>query len=211
MSKLTIYNEALGALTERKLLTLTEAREPRRVLDDFWDGVVNYCIGRGFWKFAKRTVLIDASTSITPEFGYTYAFTKPTDWVRTYVVSENEQLDPPLWYYIDENGLWYANSTTLYVSYISKDTAFGLDISLWPEAFRQYVIARLALKAGPRITKNRADIADLTKIERAAQDTALGIDAMDGPPMQPPKGSWVQSRGGNSTSQGNSRWDGTWR
>jgi hypothetical protein len=44
-SKLKLYNDALGILGERRLASLTENREPRRVLDEVWDagkGVVNY-------------------------------------------------------------------------------------------------------------------------------------------------------------------------
>ena len=42
--KLTVYNETLGLLGERKLASLTEQREPRRVLDGFWDQTVAYCL-----------------------------------------------------------------------------------------------------------------------------------------------------------------------
>ena len=94
--QLKIYNAALGHLGERKIASLTENREPRRVLDDFYNDVVQYCLERGTWEFAARNVQIDASTSSSPPFGFTNAFVKPTDWVRTVLLSANECFDPPL-------------------------------------------------------------------------------------------------------------------
>jgi hypothetical protein len=59
--KLGLYNLALGHLEERKLASLTENREPRRVLDDYYDQELAYCLERKFWNFIYRTVSIDAS------------------------------------------------------------------------------------------------------------------------------------------------------
>ena len=38
-SKLSIYNQALGHLGERRLATLSEPREPRRVLEGVQSGI----------------------------------------------------------------------------------------------------------------------------------------------------------------------------
>jgi hypothetical protein len=43
-----------------------------------------------------RSVAVDSSVSLTPSFGFSYAFEKPTDWVRTNVMSAMEGFDPPL-------------------------------------------------------------------------------------------------------------------
>ena len=43
-TQLFIYNEALGHLGERVLASLTEGREPRRVLDSYWSDVVAYAL-----------------------------------------------------------------------------------------------------------------------------------------------------------------------
>ena len=206
MSKLERYNGALGRLSERKLASLTEAREPRRVLDDFWDSVTAYCLARGYWKHAKRSLRVEASANITQAFGPRYAFEKPDDLVRIYLVSDSES-QAPGFSYLDENGVWYADTDTIYVTYISNDPAFGMDLSRWGAMFCEYVEARLALKAGPRITNNKADLDLLIAEEKRAMNVALGVDAMEGPPAVPPLNSWVRARG----SGGNrARWDGSW-
>ena len=204
-SKLAVYNIALGHLGERKLASLAENREPRRVLDDYWDATALYCLERGLWKFARRSALIDASTSITPQFGLTHAFEKPSDWIRTFVISDNERFDPPLLQYKDENGLWYADTDPLYVEYVSRDPAFGLDLSLWPETFSDYVALRLAAQACPRITNSSTRLDILKRDEKKAKAEALSKDAMDGAPAFPPTGSWVRSRA--AAFSDNSRWD----
>src|SRR4051812_14344590 len=113
--QLKIYNAALGHLGERKIATLAENREPRRVLDDFYNDVVQYCLERGTWEFACRNVQIDASTSVSPPFNFTHAFAKPTDWVRTVKLSASPTFDPPLRQFEEERGFWYADGTPLYL------------------------------------------------------------------------------------------------
>jgi hypothetical protein len=204
-SKLEIYNEALAALGERKIASLTEDREPRRVLDDFYTGAMAYCLERGFWNWAIRTVQLDHSSSIDPPFGYSFAFTKPDDWVRTYVISANETLEPPLLKYVDEGGLWYADADPIYLRYVSSDTAWGMDLSLWPRSFAAFAATRLAARACKRITGSNAPD-DLLRDEKQSQANALSKDAMDEPPGFPPTGSWVTSRGGGRSDR--SRWNG---
>lgn len=195
-SKLGLYNSALLVLGERKLASLSEAREPRRALDDAWDDAVAYCLEAGFWNFAMRAVQTDHSASFTPAFGYTYAFTKPEDFIRTFALGSTETFDPPLLTVVDEPGYWYANVDPLYVKYVSNDAAYGMDLSLWSESFSEYVSLRLANKTSKRITGKFADD-DLKKEEKRALAQARSKDAMDEPVGFPPRGTWVTSRLGD--------------
>ena len=204
--RLTCYNEALALLGERKLASLAENREPRRVLDDCWDGVTAWCLKRGYWKHAKRTMRIEASASLSPAFGPRRAFQKPADLVRVYIISDNERLTPGF-AYVDENGVWYADVDVIYVTYISNDGAFGMDLSLWGEMFTQYVVTRLALKAYGRIPSSRVTRELLERDEKRAMNVALGVDAMEGPPVAAPRNSWVNARGGGGNR---ARWEGSW-
>lgn len=205
MSKLERYNGALLILGERKLASLSEAREPRRALDDAWDQVLSYCLESGFWNFAMRAVQIDSSASVTPTFGYTYAFAKPDDFIRTYKQSQFESLNPPLLDIVDEPNYWYANCDPLYVKYVSDDVAYGADQSIWPETFADYIDTRLALKTCKRITGKYPDD-DLIKAERRAAAVARGKDAMNEPVGFPPSGTWVTARrAGNNSSRNEDR------
>jgi hypothetical protein len=197
--KLTLYNEALGHLKERRLSVLTENREARRVLDDFWNTVPLYCLEQGLFRFSKRVVQIDTSTTTVPAFGYNNAFTVPDDWMRTVVISTSPDLDPPLLQYAEETGYWYANATPLYVSYISSDPLYGMNLGAWPQSFADYVALRLARMACKRITgsddllKGREG---LINIEDKARRVTKANDAMNDPPGMPPVPFWARARRG---------------
>jgi len=205
-SKLSIYNAALGHLGERKLASLAENREPRRVLDDFYTQVVGYALERAPWDFALRLLQVDASGSVTPEFGYTNAFDKPSDWSRTHKISDSPKLDAPPMDFKEERDRWYADADPIYVQYVSNSaTLGGFDLGRWTEAFEDYVTLRLALKCAPRITGNKAEVSDLIKLSKIALKEARELNRSGDHPEQPPMGTWASSRSGGNTNR--SRWD----
>lgn len=200
-NKLGQYNSALLILGERRLASLSEAREPRRALDDAWDDTVAYCLEAGFWNFAMRAVQIDSSPSVTPTFGYNYAFTKPGDFIRTYCLGFTETFEPPLLDIVDEPNYWFTNVDPLYVKYVSDDQAYGMDLSIWSESFADYNATRLAVKTCKRITGSFPD-EKLLKQEKDALALAKSKDAMDEPAKFPPQGTWTRSRRGNFADRG---------
>lgn len=195
--KLTTYNLALNHLGERRLSALTEAREPRRALDDIWATEVAYCLERKFWNFTYRSVLLDASTSVVPSFGFKYAFTIPADWVRTRRLSASETFDPPLLQFAEEAGYWFTNVDPIYVQFASNDPTFGMDLSLWPASFTDYVACRLARQACVRV-RGSADLLygpqGLIKTEEKAYKVAAANCAMNEPVGFAPMTGWVRAR-----------------
>lgn len=206
--KLALYNQALGHLGERKLTGLSENREPRRVLDDFWDDTKAYCLEQGIWNWAIRSIEIESDTGITPTFGFSNAFAKPDDWVRTAQVSAEPSFTSPLQRFNDEVGYWWSDCDPLYVRFVSNDAAYGNDLGNWTALFGDYVSLRLAVKGCFRITGSDARLEGLQKLEKRALSEARSKDAMAEPPGQMPTGSWVLSRGG---SRDRSMWNGRWR
>lgn len=201
-----VYNEALRRLGERRLTATTETRDARYHLDDAYTEVVPYCLEQGLWNFAMRAVQIEPSDTISPQFGYSYAFEKPTDWLRTYILSENENLTEWILRLNDENAVWYADCGVLYARYVSNGTSYGLDLTKWPQTFADYVSARLALVAGPSIcTVGKDKLDDLKLDEKRAKAEARNKDAMNEPPMFPPHGSWVRARRGQPNLPRNQR------
>lgn len=203
-SKLTIANGALRLLGERSLSQneLTNGtREPARLFNTIWaDGGLNAVLEAGMWKFAKRTVQLDTTPSVTATFGYEYAFEKPSDFVRTIGVWEDEMLTTPFIEYREEGGYWFGTRETMYVAYVSNDTAYGLDYSLWPQSFVKFVQAHFAAEmAGPVSDK----APELKKVRKDALTEALSRDAMADPTRVLPAGSWSRARwGGSMTREG---------
>lgn len=203
--RLGIYNDTLAMLEERRLATLTENREPKRVLDDLWDKAVAYCLERKFWNFSYRTVKIDASSTVTPGFGYLYAFKIPDDWIRTRRLSSVPTLDPPLLQVSEEAGYWYTNVTPVYAQYNSNDPLYGLNIGAWPESFADYVAQRLAHKACGRITGSDTKLQGPTGLiaqEKRAYLIAAANCAMNEAVGFAPQSSWVRARRGFSNMPG---------
>lgn len=196
-TKLTIYNGALRCLGERKT-TLTENREPRRLLDDVWDAEgVKRCLQMGQWNFAIRSTEQTYSPSITPAFSYRYAFDKPDDFVRTVGVCSDEYFKCTLEDYRDEAGYWWADLDTIYVRYVSDDTDYGFDLARWPPNFTAFVEAWFALQIAPRMTGSETAKAltqrDVDKLLNKAKATDAQEEAMG----RQQSGCWVRSRRGS--------------
>lgn len=195
--KLSLYNGALLVLGQERLASLAEAGTARYALDDAYDQTLRYCLEQGFWNFAMRAVQVDSSASVTPTFGYSYAFTKPTDFIRLHSMSVEEAMRTPLLEFVDEPNYWYANVDPLFSKYVSDDPAYGRDLSLWPETFTNYVEHCLALRACKRVTGSDPSDGLKADTKRALADSR-SKDAMNEPAGFPPVGTWVTSRRGNS-------------
>jgi hypothetical protein len=193
--KLDIYNNVLLSVGEDQLNSLSDNIETRRVLDRIWNaGAIPFCLSSGLWNFATRTVQMDADTGVTTDFGPKYIFEKPNDWIRTAAVYSDSGLSCALNAYIDEGGYWYADFETLYIKYISSDEDYGYNISKWPVNFTRFVEAYMASQGVWRITQNKKDRDDLMSIAERLLIQAQNTDAMDGPTVFPPTGSWVSAR-----------------
>lgn len=202
-TQLTLFNDALGHIGERKAVATTDATEPVRVLVDLWVGARKYALEQGHWKFAQKVAQLDYSITEVPTFGPRRAFAKPTDYVRLSKMCSDEYLQTPLSFYDERGGFWYADIDELYVSYVSDDVALGYDLDLWPETFSLYFSLYLALRLAQRITTNADE--DKIKADMAeALKNALAKDAVAGPTQFLPPGNWVKARMGRHSGR-NSR------
>lgn len=194
-TKLTIYNGALLECGQRELASLSEEAAARRMLDRVWDtGGVDYCLGQGQWKFAKRTLQIASSSGMAQSFGYQYAFEKPTDHIRTTSLCSDEYGNAPLLRYTQEQSWWFADTDPIYVSYISNASVYGGDLAAWPEDFSRYVEAYFASRIVKRLTQDRDEWGRIHKLARVILSDARASDAMESPTEFPPPGSWPRAR-----------------
>jgi hypothetical protein len=200
-SQLSLYNGALLMLGERKLQSLTENREARRLLDTVWErDVVRECLEKGQWRFALRTQEIEYTPSIEPPFGYQYAFDRPDDLVGTAAVCSDEYFREPLLDYQLEGAYWFADINPIYVRYVSDDEQFGRDYSLWASSFTRVVEATMAEAIVERITQDKEQWKIIrAKMKDYLTDAKSG-DVMEEPTKFPPPGSWVRSRRGRRSA-----------
>jgi hypothetical protein len=195
-TQLEIYNLALSHIKETQLAAVDEAREARYVLDTHYDQDLRWMLEAGFWKFAMRTVKIDYDPDTATAFGMSRVFNKPEDWVRTYLVSGSERLDPPLDDWIEEGNTFIADVTPIYVRYVSNsETGYGMDMTRWTARFIEAFSWRLAHSIAPKITgasdNSKGGIKD--SADNALKE-ALTFEAMREPSRRPPDGRWNKAR-----------------
>lgn len=216
-SRLSIYNDALLLAGERPLSALTDSVETRRLLDQVWNNSgVDMCLEEAQWNFAMRTVRIDYDPGLEPDFGYTRAFDKPSDWILTSALCSDEYFRSPLLRYADEAGYWFADEDTLYVRYVSNDSSYGGDLSLWPKSFAEFVAAHFASKIILKLTNDQAKLAmfinpqnDHHSIRGRALLNAKSRCAMASPTKMLAQGGWTKARtmGANRGDGGTSSGD----
>ncbi len=206
-SKLILYNLANVALGERKLTSLAENRPSRRRLDTVWDaGGVRKALAEGLWNFAMEDVELTYSPSVTPAFGFQYAFDKPEFWVRTCFCSDDERYANKLQRYDDRGDYILADADTIYLKHVSSGPTRGGDLSLWPEKFLDFAAYDFALAICKSTTNSNADKDMLEKERKKKLLSARATDAMDENVRFIPAGSWSRARrgGGSSSSDGGS-------
>jgi hypothetical protein len=202
-TQLQLYNGAALHLGERRLVALTDDNELRRSLDDVWEGgdIKDWFLEQGAWNFAMRAVELTYSPSITPDFGYEYAFDKPSDWIRTAGVSSDEYFRTPL-DYMDEQDYLFASIDTIYVRYVSNDSEYGYDLTRWPPTFVEWCKSYLAYKVALRVTGSATIRDTMYKLQSRLLTEARSRDAMNDAISYPPSGTWTRSRLGKQGDRG---------
>ena len=155
---------------------------------------MEWCLEQGFWKWSISTQEITYNTSIDPEFGYQYAFTKPSDYIRTYAIASDGNFDNPITGYADEAGYWYTDCDTIYVQYVSNDSDYGYNYSAWPQTFTEFVEHKLAAKVCIRLSQNASKKAEIDKALEKMKVDARSKDAMNNPVKFMHRGSWSSAR-----------------
>lgn len=204
-SKLGLFKGALLKVKQRPISALTDTDESRYTLDTVYDDVVAMALSAGNWNFAGRSVAIEASTDVEPEFGFAYAVEKPSDWVRTVQIAGNGDFWPQLdaGEYVDEGEFWNCNVDPLYIRYVSDHTSYGGDLSLWPAAFSDYVEWELASHIAPHLTSMSVSELDwIEKQKQRALNQARSLDAFNQAPDRKPVGRLVRARTGNRSQWG---------
>jgi|TARA_Y100000310_G_scaffold110283_2_gene108708 hypothetical protein len=201
-TQFTLYNGALFLLEQPELSSVDEDKEARHVLDHFYEDkdAREDCLEMGNWNFATRTVKIEYNSDIDPDFGLQRAFTKPSDWVKTTEMASDEYFDFPMTdkQYKDEQGYFFADVDVIYVRYVSDDSSYGKDFSLWPKSFEALVEHYLAWKIAPRINSKKT--VAIKKEFEDARKNARSKDALQEGVKFPPQTGWqaARRRGGRS-------------
>jgi hypothetical protein len=172
IDKLAVYNDALLLIGERKLASLTENREPRRLLDSAFDfGAVEYCLEIVKPVFSRKTIKLTVSVPST-NHDMDNVFTLPADWISTVDVYSDSRLDQPITRYINEDRTIACEYETIFVRYCSSDNASVF--TKWSPVFARVVSAYLARDISMRLTPDEYEVIDTKFSDRV--EAALNVE-----------------------------------
>lgn len=155
IDKLSIYNDALLLIGQRRLASLTEDRESRRMLDSAWNlGAVDYCLEIVKPVFARETIKLSTSVP-SASHDLDNVFTLPADWVCTFNVFSDSRLDQPIERYINEDRTISCEFDEIYTRYVSNTN--GDAYTKWSPGFTRVVTAYLAREIALRLTPDELD------------------------------------------------------
>lgn len=197
-TKLSIYNEALRAIGDLRLSSLTEDTEARYVLDDAWEDCVEFVFTEGLWNFATKTQEISAVSGGVTIPGFSFVFNKPAGWVRTITIATTSLFDMEA-VYRDEGGKIYSNFEKLYIRFISSDLSDDSDIASWPPTFARLVAACLARECAERLSGSSSKAEVLDNQYRDILASAKNKDALDQSKIIFKPGSWSRAMRGASS------------
>lgn len=190
--------------------TLTDDTPSRYTLDEIWDDDFRLLVLlSGFWNFATRSIQIEFTGDVDPDFGYRRAFSKPTDWVKTAAVSLDGDFSRPLNDYADEQDYWFAHVDTLFIKYISSDIEYGYDLASWPTNMTRFAYHLMAAEGCERITQSRVKKSDMQELAEGWLSKATATDAQNQPTVFPPRGTWARNRhrGNSGATRRSGGWD----
>lgn len=200
-TQLELYNLALGHLGPVRLhptTGLTENRQDRRELDAVWASTLKTMLERAVWRFAIRTSLFTADPDITPDFGLPHAYGLPNDFVRLYLISPDERQEEEDRSYRREGSVIYSDHSTLYISYVSNDPAYGYDLGKFTGLYTRAFGYALAEEACIPITKDKQLKRALSSERKDAVAEAKRLEAVDERVKEKPVGSWIRTRFGTA-------------
>mgnify|MGYP000697559923 FL=1 len=170
VTKLELYNMALGHLGPVRFSSVVENRPDRYELDAVYDRVLTVMLERGIWFFALRSSLVEPDTDVEPRFGLPYTYSFPTDYVRLRAITTDEAQEHEDTSYKREGRYFFSQHSQLYLTYVSNDTNYGLNLGAFPALYAEAVGAELAYASGLPITKDRGTKNDLLIIKKRALD-----------------------------------------
>lgn len=151
LDKLAVYQTAARFLADARFALITDDVETRHAFDTAWERAVTFVLEQAPWRFAMITTAL--STTTGPVGGYSTAFSRPADWLRTHAIFVlSGAVECPV--DLREQGIKIsANVGALSLRYVSSNFADpALANNPWPEHFGQLVAAYLAFLCAYRVT-----------------------------------------------------------
>lgn len=181
VSQLGLYNDALLLLGQRRLASLTEAREPRYRLDDIYGiEALEFCFEMAQPTFARESISL-FSPAVSSVHALDSVHTLPSDYISLIGAYTDDKLDQPLNRYIIENQTIACEFATIYVRFMSN--TFVTSFTNWTPSFARVVSAYLARELAGRTTPDKYLEMDALFDKRVAE--VKGLNELKEPSRRP--------------------------
>lgn len=188
-SKTDIAVRALGKLGQPRVSNIdTTDTKNARVIRDMYDNVRDAILAEYPWNFSLKRAQL-AKHSVAPSWGFSNAFTLPSDFLALCEIRNNPDYRIEL---DNDNSLAILTNegAPLYILYIQRVTDVGRFPALFVEAFA----ARLALEGCEQILESNTKKQILFQEYEKVINSAFQNDAIQDPPQNRPLDDWVLSR-----------------
>lgn len=191
-----IANRAITKLGEARVLTMLDDTVAGRTMNSMFNQVRDAELRRNRWNFAlSRTQLM--ALAAAPNWGYAYQYTLPADFLS--LVQVGQFYVRPL---SKAKGPWHVESNDsgtviltdmaapLLVRYVKRVDNSGL----FDPLFVEVLACKLAMEGCETITQSGPKKQALAQEYKAALAEAARCNALENPPDQLPRGSWLDAR-----------------
>ena len=184
-----LYNKALEILELDPINSNDDESERKIALDYALDNkAVETVFELIAWDFPIKSVKLEYDTSVTPEWGYQYAFAVPSDLVRIESFASDEYFRNPV-NYLQEGDYYFCDENIIYLKYVAN-TLFAN-----PDGWPTYIFNLVAAEMARRST--RLPGTDKSHVEFKYQEykeEAYNTDAQRNSPQVITEGNWNRAR-----------------
>lgn len=180
IDKLSLYNNALQEIGERKLSSTSDDTEARYKLDTAWDlGAVEFCLDlvKPHWATSVKK-LNTPTTSAEHDLGSVHAL--PANYVALVGLFSDAKLDQRVHRYLIEDRTIACEFATVYLRYVKNDPASSF--TNWTPNFARVVAAYLAREIVGSVAPAKTDF--ITNWFTEAVETAITLEGFKEPDVR---------------------------
>jgi hypothetical protein len=197
-SETGIVNIALARIGVERISSLdSDTVKPARVARDLFDEARDELLRSGTWNFATRRASLSKVSGFTPAFGFDYAYTLPSDFLRVMSVHPVDSVERQVRYQIENisdggtpKTVLLSNSNNLYLRYVAQIT----DVNRMSPMFRSLLAQKLAVDLGHALDRSNGQIEMHERKLGQMMARARAVDGVEDWPEAFSAGSWITSR-----------------
>lgn len=169
----SICSNALLMLGDKPIASFTERTDRAETAANLWPDIRDEILRAKLWTCCRKRVLLPPLSNV-PAWGYTAAFRKPSDWLRTVQAGyDGEALE-----YRDEGGHILANVTALPLIYTWRSE----DPAVWDALLVRVMTLAMAAAMAYAVTKSATvETTRLGALKEALQRAGAISGQDDGP------------------------------